>query len=234
MITRLALIAAVLISSAATAQDNPEPSADGSAVLGQMTQQLSAPEPAPTLPATPEKMRLVRQYLDEGTMRQGMNAAVQISYTRLKGRMLNVPNTMSKAQQAQFVDAFNRAFNGAMTSRLQRTYSNMETYFASRLDVDELKTVADFYSSGVGYKSQHNFQGMTPTERQENGQFAVDHPAISKFVRVGLGYATAAQARRRIEDPVFNNDFMSRFCTNLSVDHLRLSTCPSAQGLSWR
>jgi len=234
MITKLALMAAALISSAAMAQDDPEPNADGSAVLAQMTKQLSAPEPAPTLPATPDKMRLVRQYLDEGTMRQGMNAAVQISYTRLKGQMLNVPNSMSKAQQAQFVDAFNRAFNGAMSSRLQRTYNNMETYFASRLTDDELKTVADFYSSGVGYKSQHDFQGMTPTERQENGQFAVDHPAISKFIKVGLGYATAAQSRRKIEDPVFNKDFMNRFCTNLSADHLRLSMCPSAQYPSLR
>jgi len=223
---RLALIAVALISSAAAAQDDPQRSADGSAVMAQMTQQLSAPEPAPTLSVTPEKARLLNRYLDDG-MRQGMQAMAQITYTKMKNQMLNVPGAMSNAQKAQMSDAFTKAFNPAMASRLRRAYDATVTYFAVRMNEEDLKSAVDYYSTGLGYKSQHNFKGMTPEERQENGQFVLDHPAIEKFVKTGLGYAVAAQARRKTEDPIFYADFNSRFCGNLAADHLKMTTCPS-------
>lgn len=224
---RVILIAAALLPGAAEAQDDPAFTNKVLAAATAMGQELSAPELPASLPPTPQRMQLMRQYLTRGPMKEGMRAAHELSYTKLKANMVEMIKGIPKSQQSQAVGAFTNAFDAAMATREKKALDETAVYFASRMTDDELRTVLDFYSTDLGAKSQQGVQALSVDERQQIGRFTIDHPAMLKFVKIGIDYVKGRQARRQAYEAAFDVDLNTRLCNNLTSIHLKLTSCPS-------
>jgi len=182
------------------------------------------------LPVTPEKLALVRQYLTEANALAALKALSALSYSQAEAQMTAATKRFTKPQQSMFMEAFAGSFNAAESKLEARIADEMETYYAARLTEDELRTVADFFGSGVGYKMLHDGQNLTPEDRQQAGSYMFNHPALLKFTKLNFDYMKGMQARRQASQAIFTADFTERFCQALAKDHLKMSTC-SAPGL---
>jgi hypothetical protein len=221
----IAVLALALAPCIARAQDDPAKTAEANAALATLGRALSSPEIAPSLPVTPERRALVRQYLAEANVEASMKVFSQLFFSQSQAQVMAAAKGLSENQQSKISDAFTQAFNAAESAREVRLIDQVTTYYATRLTDDELKTVLDFYGSGIGYNMMHNPQAVTPEDRQKTGQYIMDHPALLKFTELNFAYMKIALARQQAGVSLFQADFKARFCSALAKDHLKMSTC---------
>ena len=157
-----------------------------------------------------------------------MKSFAELRYSKLQAQVAASIKGLPANQQALTLKAFQSAFDAAEGRREATTLDEMERYYAMRLTDDELKTAVDFYAHGIGYKSLHDAQHMTPEDRQAVGQFMVNHPAMIKFTKLNFDYMKSAPTRQQLLGQTFNEDLKGQFCHNLAASHLKMSTCPAA------
>jgi len=218
---------ALMLAYPAHAQDDPAMSNKTAAAFAQLGQAFSTSAETTATPPTPERLRLVHQYLVQYKAEAAMKAVGQAAYSQTLEQFKTKAAALPARQQAQALTAFSTAFESAEAARIQIALDGMATYFASRLSEDDLKTIIAWNESDLGRRMREQPLTVTQEERQQVGQFTVDHPAMIRLVQVSVSYSKHVLANAPSGKAAFQADFQSRLCQNFSAIQLRMSTCPA-------
>lgn len=191
-------------------------------------QNLSSPELPPTLPATPHRLFLMHQYMQAANMPEAAKAFGRLGYDQAKAQFMGTIKALPANRQAIVLAAFDKAFEAADTRRQQKTMAAMADYYATRMTDEELAAVVGFYSQGLGFKIFHDGQHLTPEERQQNGRYMLEHPALTKFAKLNFDYMKHVLATRPADTAAFQADFRVSLCRNLAAARLQSAACLAA------
>jgi hypothetical protein len=227
----IAALALALAPWGARAQDGFPKAPDPKPALVSPMRASEAPEIAPTLPATPDKLALARQYA-ETAAQFDVKALSNYSVHDIESQIATPLKSLPKAQQSEVLLAFDDAMKAEVAAQEAREVDDLSTYIATRLTDDELKIAVEFYIHGVGYKLTHNPQALTPDERQQGGLYIYNHPAMSKFITVGVGWSKTVLARVPEYRTIFRADLKALVCQNLAKTSVKSPTC-SEPGMNW-
>ncbi len=209
-----------------TPDGDPAQAAAAMKAFGQM---VSGPEPPQIGPASNRGLALMRRYQEAVNAPAALKFFAALGHDQSRDQFLTSLKTLPPGRRATVLNAFDKAYQAADARRQQKLLASMAEYYATRLTDEELSTVVAFYSTGMGYKMLHT-GALTREEREQNGQYILEHPALLKFSRLNLSYMKRAEDEKGAMTTAFQADFRAELCRNLAEARLQSAGCLAGHG----
>ncbi|MFT4251859.1 MAG: DUF2059 domain-containing protein [Caulobacter sp.] len=196
-----------------------------SLVLAQ-TPTAAKPAPVAARPATPEQIALGRRLMRAMNMETGITQTLDLLIAQTREQTLGQVRTLPIEKQRPVMDAFAGAIEAPRLRLSEGILDDLAGYYGAQMTVEEINDLVAFYETPLGRKAVLTPATMTPTENEQLGAYAIEHPQFMRILELGPGSMETTRSSLQRRGPIFRAAFTKNYCANLGKIGMTNTSCP--------